>query len=129
AHGGVEWTHGRLRNRRVREGHDGNRAGRRQRERDDNRRRRRFDCGGEEGGRRVSYHAHLPGRRRVARVSRRSHAPWRGCFVRQMRTPFIAGNWKMHKTVADTVKYVKELRGLVKDITGVEIVVAPPFTA
>ena len=46
-----------------------------------------------------------------------------------MRTPFIAGNWKMHKTVADTVKYVKELRGLVKDITGVEIVVAPPFTA
>ena len=46
-----------------------------------------------------------------------------------MRTPFIAGNWKMHKTVADTVKYVKELRGLVKDMTGVEIVVAPPFTA
>jgi triosephosphate isomerase len=46
-----------------------------------------------------------------------------------MRTPFIAGNWKMHKTVTDTVKYVKELRGLVKDITGVEIVVAPPFTA
>jgi len=46
-----------------------------------------------------------------------------------MRTPFIAGNWKMHKTVADTVKYVKELRGLAKDITGVEIVVAPPFTA
>jgi triosephosphate isomerase len=35
----------------------------------------------------------------------------------------------MHKTVADTVKYVKELRGLVKDMTGVEIVVAPPFTA
>jgi triosephosphate isomerase len=35
----------------------------------------------------------------------------------------------MHKTVADTVKYVKQLRGLVKDMTGVEIVVAPPFTA
>ncbi len=46
-----------------------------------------------------------------------------------MRTPFVAGNWKMHKTVADTVKYVKELRGLVKDMTGVEVVVAPPFTA
>jgi len=46
-----------------------------------------------------------------------------------MRTPFIAGNWKMHKTVADTVKFVKELRGLVKDITDVDIVVAPPFTA
>src|SRR5262245_33829874 len=46
-----------------------------------------------------------------------------------MRTPFIAGNWKMHKTVAETVKYVKEFRGLVKDLTNVEIVLAPPFTA
>ena len=46
-----------------------------------------------------------------------------------MRTPFIAGNWKMQKTVADAIKYVKELRGLVKDITDVEIVIAPPFTA
>jgi triosephosphate isomerase (TIM) len=46
-----------------------------------------------------------------------------------MRTPFIAGNWKMYKTVAETVKYVKEFRSLVKDFTGVEIVVAPPFTA
>jgi triosephosphate isomerase len=46
-----------------------------------------------------------------------------------MRTPFIAGNWKMHKSVAETVKYVKECRGLVKDITGVDIVIAPPFTA
>jgi len=46
-----------------------------------------------------------------------------------MRTPFVAGNWKMHKTVADTVKFVKEFRSLVKDITDVDIVVAPPFTA
>ncbi|HXD21484.1 MAG TPA: triose-phosphate isomerase [Vicinamibacterales bacterium] len=46
-----------------------------------------------------------------------------------MRTPFIAGNWKMHKTVADAVKFVKEFRSLVKDITDVDIVVAPPFTA
>ncbi len=46
-----------------------------------------------------------------------------------MRTPLIAGNWKMFKTVAETVKYVKELRPLVKDITDVEIVVAPPFPA
>src|SRR5499426_1779619 len=46
-----------------------------------------------------------------------------------MRTPFIAGNWKMYKTVAETVKYVKEFRGLVKDFTNVEIVLAPPFTA
>jgi triosephosphate isomerase len=46
-----------------------------------------------------------------------------------MRIPFIAGNWKMYKTVADAVKYVKEFRGLAKDIADVEIVVAPPFTA
>jgi len=46
-----------------------------------------------------------------------------------MRTPIIAGNWKMYKTVADTVKYVKEFRGMVKDISDVEIVIAPPFTA
>ena len=46
-----------------------------------------------------------------------------------MRTPFIAGNWKMHKTVTETVAYVKEFRSLVKDISDVEIVIAPPFTA
>src|SRR5712692_9043593 len=46
-----------------------------------------------------------------------------------MRTPFIAGNWKMFKTVQETVVFVKELRSLVKDVSDVEIVVAPPFTA
>jgi triosephosphate isomerase len=46
-----------------------------------------------------------------------------------MKIPFICGNWKMYKTVAETVKYVKEFRSLVKDFTGVEIVIAPPFTA
>ena len=46
-----------------------------------------------------------------------------------MRHPFIAGNWKMHKTVHEAVVFVKEFRGLVKDIADVEIVVSPPFTA
>ena len=46
-----------------------------------------------------------------------------------MKLPFICGNWKMYKTVADTVKYVKEFRGTVKDVSDVEIVVAPTFTA
>ena len=46
-----------------------------------------------------------------------------------MRIPIIAGNWKMYKTVADAVKYVKEFRGMVKDLDGVEIVLAPTFTA
>jgi len=46
-----------------------------------------------------------------------------------MRIPFIAGNWKMFKTVTEAVVFAKEFRSLVKDVTGVEIVVAPPFTA
>jgi triosephosphate isomerase (TIM) len=45
------------------------------------------------------------------------------------RIPFIAANWKMYKTVHESVVFVKEFRSLVKDITDVEIVVAPPFTA
>ena len=46
-----------------------------------------------------------------------------------MRKPLIAGNWKMHKTVLETVAFVKELRAFVKDKRTVDIVVAPPFTA
>jgi triosephosphate isomerase len=46
-----------------------------------------------------------------------------------MRIPFIAGNWKMYKTVHEAVIFAKELRSLVKDVTDVEIVVGPPFTA
>ena len=46
-----------------------------------------------------------------------------------MRTPVIAGNWKMFKTVSETVAFVTDLRDLVKDAAGVDIVVAPPFTA
>ena len=46
-----------------------------------------------------------------------------------MRTPLIAGNWKMYKTVAETVAFVNDLRDLVKGAGGVDIVIAPPFTA
>src|SRR5213079_3191775 len=46
-----------------------------------------------------------------------------------MRIPFIAGNWKMFKTVHEAVVFVKELRSAVKDVADVEIVVAPPFVA
>ena len=38
-------------------------------------------------------------------------------------------NWKMNKTVAETVAFVKELRGLVTGIDQAAVVVAPPFTA
>jgi len=46
-----------------------------------------------------------------------------------MRTPIIAGNWKLHKTVAETKATVKALAALVADVKNVEIVVCPPFTA
>lgn len=45
-----------------------------------------------------------------------------------MRTPVIAGNWKLFKTVSEAISLVDELKPLVADAAGVEIVVAPVFT-
>jgi triosephosphate isomerase (TIM) len=46
-----------------------------------------------------------------------------------MRTPLVAANWKMYKTVQQAVAFLKEFKGLVGGLNDVEIVVAPPFTA
>ncbi|MBE0617997.1 MAG: triose-phosphate isomerase, partial [Proteobacteria bacterium] len=46
-----------------------------------------------------------------------------------MRTPLIAGNWKMHKTVAEAVALAGGLVARLGGIEGVEVAVAPPFTA
>ena len=46
-----------------------------------------------------------------------------------MRTPFLAANWKMFKTVDETVTYLHEFCALTAGVAGAEIVVAPPFTA
>jgi triosephosphate isomerase len=46
-----------------------------------------------------------------------------------MRTPFIAGNWKMNTTVADAVKLVTEMKPLLESISGVEKAVCPPFVS
>lgn len=46
-----------------------------------------------------------------------------------MRIPVIAGNWKLFKTIGESVALVNELKPLVANIHGVEIVVAPVFTA
>ncbi|MFO7302134.1 MAG: triose-phosphate isomerase [Acidobacteriota bacterium] len=46
-----------------------------------------------------------------------------------MRIPVVAANWKMFKTTHEALAYVRELGSLVKGFSGVEIVVAPPFTA
>ena len=46
------------------------------------------------------------------------------------RRPFIAGNWKMHKTVAEALALVAELRAQLDGLrTHAEIAVAPAFTA
>ncbi len=46
-----------------------------------------------------------------------------------MRTPVIAGNWKMYKTAAQAAETIHALRGLLGTPDGVEVVVCPPFTA
>ena len=46
-----------------------------------------------------------------------------------MRVPAIAANWKMHKTTHESLAYVRELSAATKALKGVEIIVAPPFTA
>jgi triosephosphate isomerase len=45
------------------------------------------------------------------------------------RTPLIAGNWKMHKTGSQAMDAAVRLKGLVETATGVEVMIAPPFTA
>ncbi len=46
-----------------------------------------------------------------------------------MRTPFIAGNWKMHKTVTEAVRYISDLSALVAEVDDVEVIAAPTFVA
>jgi len=46
-----------------------------------------------------------------------------------MRTPVIAGNWKMYKTARQAAEAVRSLAGLVAGVRGVEVVICPPFTA
>ena len=46
-----------------------------------------------------------------------------------MRRPLIAGNWKMHKTIAEGVELVgKIVQGIAAGLS-VDVLVAPPFTA
>ena len=45
------------------------------------------------------------------------------------RKLIIAGNWKMNKTVAESLDLAKGLVRELKDVTEVDIAVCPPFTA
>jgi triosephosphate isomerase len=46
-----------------------------------------------------------------------------------MRKPFIAGNWKMHKTIEEAVALVRELCGALEGVDGCDVAVCPPFPA
>jgi triosephosphate isomerase len=45
------------------------------------------------------------------------------------RLPFIAGNWKMNKTIAEALDLVRQLKASISGVEGVEVAIAPPFTA
>lgn len=45
------------------------------------------------------------------------------------RLPFMAGNWKMNKTVGEALDLVRELKAAISGVKTVEVAVAPPFTA
>ncbi len=46
-----------------------------------------------------------------------------------MRVPLIAGNWKMNKTAREGASLASSLRDRLGSLEGVEVAVAPPFTA
>ena len=45
-----------------------------------------------------------------------------------MRKPIIAGNWKMNNTKAEAETLLSELKPLIKDVKGVDVVVCVAFT-
>ena len=45
------------------------------------------------------------------------------------RTPFVAGNWKMNKTVAEAEAFIGALLPRVAAADGVDIAICPPFLA
>ncbi len=45
------------------------------------------------------------------------------------RTPFVAGNWKMNKTVAEAEQFIQALLPRVAAADGVDIAICPPFLA
>jgi triosephosphate isomerase len=45
------------------------------------------------------------------------------------RIPVIAGNWKMHKTVAEAEAFIGALLPRISSVDGVEVAICPPYTA
>lgn len=46
-----------------------------------------------------------------------------------MRTPFIAANWKLNKTIGETAAFIDAFLPLVQKTEGVDAVIAPVFTS
>jgi len=46
-----------------------------------------------------------------------------------VRKAFIAGNWKMHKTVSEAVDLVTALKGALEGVEDCDVAVCPPFVA
>ena len=46
-----------------------------------------------------------------------------------MRTPVIAGNWKMYKTDKEAYELASSLRDSLKDVDSIKVVLCPPYTA
>lgn len=46
-----------------------------------------------------------------------------------MRTPYICGNWKLNKTIAEANAFVQQLKDTACNVKGVEIGLGAPFTA
>ena len=46
-----------------------------------------------------------------------------------MRTPLVAGNWKMNNTVAESIQLVSEMLPGLEAVTNVENLISPPFTS
>ncbi|MBI5674262.1 MAG: triose-phosphate isomerase [Nitrospirae bacterium] len=46
-----------------------------------------------------------------------------------MLKPLIAANWKMNKSIRETGEFITSFIRMVKDVTDVDILIAPPFTS
>ncbi len=46
-----------------------------------------------------------------------------------MARPFIAGNWKMNKTIREAVDFANQLKNLTAGLDDRDVIIAPPFTA
>src|SRR4029079_12722170 len=86
----------------------------------------RDDRGG--GGRRGAHRLRVL-ERAALRVPPDLDVVARAQSPRAMRTPFVVGNWKLNKTIAEALALVTDLKNQLGAVKGVAVGVAPVFTA